>query len=94
MKLTYKNIGTVPKKFHGVEFKPGETKSVDGYINANSFIRVDTLPNPRNTKTPPTTNAEEAKSTPKIEAKKPEPEAKKQETKKDDTASNGTADIK
>lgn len=41
MRLKYKNIGTVTKTFHGVKFNPGDTKEVNGYINAKSFIRVD-----------------------------------------------------
>lgn len=42
MRLLYKNIGKVTKTFHGVTFKPGDTKEVSNYINAHSFIRIDT----------------------------------------------------
>lgn len=86
MQIVYKNIGTVTKKFHGVEFKPGDIKAVDGYINADSFVRVDRS-NPRNTKTTiSTTASSKAESAPK-------PEAKKAETKKDEVP-QGTPDTK
>lgn len=38
--LRYKNIGTVTKTFYGVKIAPGETKSVPGFINSKSFVRV------------------------------------------------------
>lgn len=39
--LKYKNTGLVTKKFRGVEFKPGEVKSVKGYINDPQMVRID-----------------------------------------------------
>lgn len=88
MQIVYKNIGTVTKKFHGVEFKPGDTKAVDGYINADSFIRIDGH-NPRNTKT---TASVSIKPEPKVESA-PKPEPKKVETKKDESQ-QGSSDTK
>ena len=38
--ITYKNISFSAKTFYGVEFKPGETKSVPGYINCRGMVRV------------------------------------------------------
>lgn len=38
--ITYKNISYSAKTFYGVKFEPGETKSVPGYINCASFVRV------------------------------------------------------
>lgn len=90
MKIAYKNIGTVTKKFYGVEFKPGDTKSVDGYINANSFVRVDASANPRNIKT--TAPAPKSDVQPKTEPA-PKVESKKPEVKKEDVA-EGTPDTK
>lgn len=39
--LKYKNVSRGIKKFRGVTFKPGETKSVNGFINDPKMIRVD-----------------------------------------------------
>ena len=39
--LKYKNVSRGIKKFRGVTFKPGETKSVKGFINDPKMIRVD-----------------------------------------------------
>ena len=39
--MRYKNVSRIKKKFRGVEFKPGETKSVKGFINDPLMIRVD-----------------------------------------------------
>lgn len=36
--LTYKNVSYVPKTFYGVEFKPGETHTVKGFINDPAFV--------------------------------------------------------
>lgn len=38
--MRYKNVSRITKKFRGVEFKPGETKTVSGYINDPQMIRV------------------------------------------------------
>ena len=38
--ITYKNISYSAKTFYGVKFEPGETKSVPGYINCASLVRV------------------------------------------------------
>ena len=39
--ITYKNISYSAKTFYGVKFNPGETKSVPGYINSPSMIRIN-----------------------------------------------------
>lgn len=39
--MRYKNTSRIKKKFRGVEFKPGETKTVNGFINDPLMIRVD-----------------------------------------------------
>ena len=38
--ITYKNISFSAKTFYGVEFKPGEIKSVPGYINCRGMVRI------------------------------------------------------
>ena len=38
--ITYKNISFSTKTFYGVKFKPGEIKSVPGYINSFGMVRV------------------------------------------------------
>ena len=38
--IQYKNISFSAKTFYGVEFKPGETKEVPGYINDPRMVRV------------------------------------------------------
>lgn len=38
--ITYKNISYSAKTFYGVTFKPGETKSVPGYINVKGMVRI------------------------------------------------------
>lgn len=42
--MFYKNTSNAKKTFHGVTFKPGETKSVSGYINDPSFVRAKEMP--------------------------------------------------
>lgn len=37
---TYRNTSKVAKKFYGVEFKPGEIRSVPGPINDSKMIRL------------------------------------------------------
>lgn len=39
--LRYKNVSHGTKKFRGVTFKPGEIKSVNGFINDPKMIRID-----------------------------------------------------
>lgn len=39
--MRYKNVSHGTKEFRGVTFKPGETKTVKGYINDPKMIRVD-----------------------------------------------------
>ena len=72
--MIYKNISTFRKTFHGVTFNPGEIKSVPGYINDMSFIRVSSLP-----KEPPQGNEKANKKISKPEKK---PQAKPSENKK------------
>lgn len=38
--FTYKNTSRTTKTFHGVQFNPGDVKTVSGYINDPKFIRV------------------------------------------------------
>ena len=38
--ITYKNISLSAKTFYGVRFRPGEIKSVPGYINSLGMVRV------------------------------------------------------
>ena len=38
--MFYKNVSLTTKTFHGVEFKPGEIKEVNKYINANCMVVV------------------------------------------------------
>lgn len=38
--VTYKNLGVTTEKYHGVTFKPGETKSCKGYISDPNFVRI------------------------------------------------------
>ena len=38
--MLYKNISCSVKTFYGVEFKPGQTKEVPGYINDRKMIAV------------------------------------------------------
>ena len=42
--MIYQNLSGRTQIFYGVEFKPGDTKSVPGYINAPKFISVQSLP--------------------------------------------------
>lgn len=44
MKLIYKNVGRIPKTFHGVTFKPNEAKEVTEFINDAQMIKLDSLP--------------------------------------------------
>ena len=41
--MIYKNLGHTTRTFHGVTFNPGDTKEVNGYINAKEFVAVDKL---------------------------------------------------
>jgi len=38
---TYKNISYSAKTFYGVKFNPGDVKSVPGYINSPSMVRIN-----------------------------------------------------
>ena len=38
--MYYKNVSFSVKTFHGVTFKPGETKEVDKYINSKFMVLV------------------------------------------------------
>lgn len=38
--MKYKNYSHTTKTFYGIEFKPGETHDVPGYINDPKFVRV------------------------------------------------------
>jgi len=58
--LIYKNISCTTKTFYGVTFRPGEVKSVPGYINDPNFIRVFSMP-----KEPPKRVESQKKSAPK-----------------------------
>ena len=42
--IQYKNISFSAKTFYGVRFEPGEIKSVPGYINNSSMVRVFNAP--------------------------------------------------
>lgn len=42
--MIYKNNSITTKTFYGVTFKPGETKTVPGYINSKGFIRIKSVP--------------------------------------------------
>lgn len=59
--LKYKNVGKVKKKFYNTLFKPGDVKSVDGYINDKFMIRV-----PDNT--PETTSPQQSTKSAKVES--------------------------
>ena len=77
MKIAYKNIGTVTKEFYGVKFNPGDTKLVDGYINAPSLIRVDASDSRKAKNLTTFTAKSEAKPGPKPD---PKSDSKKEET--------------
>ncbi len=38
MNLFYTNRSSITKTFHGVTFRPGETKEVSGIINDSTFV--------------------------------------------------------
>lgn len=42
--MLYTNNSSATKTFHGVTFKPGETKDVPRYINHPSFVRAKEMP--------------------------------------------------
>ncbi len=59
--MTYKNVSYKQKTFYGVTFKPGDTKSVKGYINDPKMILVSSIsaslkskPDPTVSKSKPT----------------------------------------
>lgn len=39
--MYYRNASTITKKFHGVEFKPGDIKECSQYINDALMVTVD-----------------------------------------------------
>ncbi len=39
--MYYKNASTITKKFHGVEFKPGDIKESPEFINDTFMVKVD-----------------------------------------------------
>ena len=47
--IKYKNISYSAKTFYGIRFEPGEIKSVPGFINSPSMVRVfgKTKPEPK-----------------------------------------------
>lgn len=90
--ITYKNISPSAKTFYGVKFAPGELKSVPGYINSPSMIRVFGIKPVEETKTSiqePHRRGRKPKSTEpeKVEVAEPE-EIKIEDTSKEET-SNG-----
>lgn len=40
----YRNNSHTTKTFHGVTFKPGDTKECPGYINNKYFVRMKSMP--------------------------------------------------
>ena len=50
--MLYTNISCSVKTFYGVEFKPGETKEVPGYINHPRMIVASSLPAQETTRLP------------------------------------------
>ena len=54
----YKNHSHSVKTFHGVTFKPGETKEVPGVINHPLFVKQEKLPDslPKESKAKSTIN--------------------------------------
>ena len=42
--MIYKNISNTSQIFYGVNFAPGDTKEVPGYINSPGFIHKRMLP--------------------------------------------------
>lgn len=67
MKFVYKNIGCIPKTLYGVEFKPGEAKEVPGYVNDPNFIKLDKLPELKETKAVDKSTANKQKQPDKVE---------------------------
>lgn len=39
--MFYRNASTITKKFHGVEFKPGDIKECKEFINDALMVKVD-----------------------------------------------------
>lgn len=42
--MVYKNTTLLTKTLYGVEFKPGSTHNVPGYINIPGFVLIKNLP--------------------------------------------------
>ena len=51
--MFYKNTSYSAKTFHGVTFRPGETKEVNDYINNKFMILVDKVESTANTQQRP-----------------------------------------
>lgn len=92
--LVYKNTSNSVKTFYGVQFKPGETHEVPGYINNPRFVRVESKP-----KEPPKVNTNKSPVKPddssnKQKAKSAElkhkDETNKTENMKEEENPNGT----
>ena len=66
--MIYKNLSAFTKIYHGVTFKPNETKEVKGYINDPEFVTVDALPVKKATE-PVSKPAEPAQKPVKVAAK-------------------------
>lgn len=85
--MLYKNISCSVKTFYGVEFKPGETKEVPGYINNRKMIAVSELPEVSEKQSKPSSEKSKkssSKSSVISEDSSPsKPEALAEETKED-----------
>lgn len=42
--MIYKNTSFIEKTFHGVLFKPGDVREVNGYINDPTMVKMKSLP--------------------------------------------------
>lgn len=76
--ITYKNNGMLTKKFYEVEFKPGSTHEVKGFINDSDFVRV----NPIKKEAKAEVKLSEKKEETKVEAKSEVKETSKAVEKK------------
>lgn len=93
--MKYKNISCIKRTFYGVQFNPGETKEVPGYINHPKFVRISDKVDAAPAVAKPVEKKPEPK---KIEAVETKPEPKKVEaeskpnikTTKQEVTSNGS----
>ena len=85
--MFYKNISYFAKTFYGVTFKPGETKEVDGIINANLMIPVEDpaikQKKPQQKLSPEKSKKEAPKLAEPKKADKPQEDSKKAEEPKE-----------